>query len=238
MSIYILKLENDKYYVCKNSKSNLVLEDISSSINCGWVKLYKPKEIVETINITNNTDFEEDKHTLKYMKTYGIDNVRGGSFIDEDLDRNVYHVIETLINTQTEKNAFESYEKYSVEEIQTEINRLDKLRKKIFEINQFINTYQLELTPENLVFGSACGKYFINDASNKASTINDPKFNFSPHATPTEKALKINIVVKEHKKELEKLMKTVDDNCKDVKSTIEIINKKIEILYKVYSSKL
>jgi hypothetical protein len=46
---------------------------------------YKPIELIELL--PNCDDYDEDKHTIKYMDKYGIDTVRGGSFVLIQLDK-------------------------------------------------------------------------------------------------------------------------------------------------------
>ena len=77
-NIYILKLEENRYYVGKSKDIDKryiqhIFDDGSS-----WTQKYKPIEIIKVIN--NCDSFEEDKQVKQLMSIYGIDNVRGGSY--------------------------------------------------------------------------------------------------------------------------------------------------------------
>ena len=62
---------------------------------CAWTKKYKPTQI---IGLFPDCDvFDEDKYTIKYMKKYGIENVRGGSFCQVSLDRETKKCVERMI---------------------------------------------------------------------------------------------------------------------------------------------
>lgn len=77
ISIYILECEQGKYYV---GRSAYVRQRILSHFNkhgSEWTKLYKPKRIISTFV---GDAFDEEKYTLKTMETFGVDNVRGGSY--------------------------------------------------------------------------------------------------------------------------------------------------------------
>ncbi len=49
-----------------------------------WTKKYTPISLEKTI--ANASHFDEDKITKEYMATYGIENVRGGSYCAFDLN--------------------------------------------------------------------------------------------------------------------------------------------------------
>ena len=83
--IYVLKLQNNKYYVGKTTNPNFRLENHFKSQGCEWTKQHKPSEVVE---LFEGDDFDEDKYTLKYMSKYGIQNVRGGSWCQIKLSQN------------------------------------------------------------------------------------------------------------------------------------------------------
>lgn len=80
VTIYILKLKESKYYVGKTTDINQRLENHINNSGCAWTKLYPPIGIISIHE--NCDDFDEDKYTLKTMSQYGIDNVRGGSYVN------------------------------------------------------------------------------------------------------------------------------------------------------------
>jgi cellular nucleic acid-binding protein len=81
--IYTLKLQEGKYYIGKTNNPHFSL-DTSFNSNIAWTKIYKPIKVIEFIP---DKDISElDKYTIQYMDKYGIDNVRGGTFISTELD--------------------------------------------------------------------------------------------------------------------------------------------------------
>jgi len=83
--IYLLKCKGGKYYVGKANN------DLEKRINkhmrgkgCAWTKKYPA---IKRISVFNNADkFDEDKYTLKFMEKYGIENVRGGTYSNPELE--------------------------------------------------------------------------------------------------------------------------------------------------------
>jgi hypothetical protein len=93
--IFILKLENQKYYIGKTLIQNFNLKTNFNRLCSDWTKKYKPIKILELIS--NCSDCDEDIHTLKYMKIYGINNVRGGRFSELKLNKDNLIVIKKMI---------------------------------------------------------------------------------------------------------------------------------------------
>ncbi len=81
--IYVLKLENGKYYIGKTTNPSFRIESHFNSNGSAWTKKYRPVSI-ESI-IPDCDDYDEDKYTKKYMGKYGIENVRGGSYVQAEL---------------------------------------------------------------------------------------------------------------------------------------------------------
>jgi hypothetical protein len=82
--IYVIHLQNDKYYIGKTTNPHFRIETHFTNNGAEWTKLHKPIKILELI--PNCDDYDEDKYTYKYMDKYGIDNVRGGSYTSPILD--------------------------------------------------------------------------------------------------------------------------------------------------------
>jgi len=76
--IYALELDQNKYYIGKTCNPSFRMEQHFGSRGSVWTSLYAPLRMIELI--PDCDDFDEDKHTIKYMKKHGVDNVRGGSF--------------------------------------------------------------------------------------------------------------------------------------------------------------
>ena len=83
VSIYVLKLEQNKYYIGKSQNVYSRIQNHFNGNGSVWTKKYKPIDIVEVI--PNCSNFDEDKYTKIYMSQYGIDNVRGGAYVTTDL---------------------------------------------------------------------------------------------------------------------------------------------------------
>ena len=99
-TIYILKLEEGKYYVGRTKDLNKRTIEHFKLNGSEWTKKYKPVEILST-HIGDN--FEEEKLTLTIMDKYGIDNVRGGSYCKISLTDSEKEKIQQIIYSLTDK---------------------------------------------------------------------------------------------------------------------------------------
>lgn len=95
--IYVLKLQEGKYYIGKTSNPQFRLESHFSNSGSEWTKIYKPIKILEII--ANCDDYDEDKYTKIYMDKYGIDNVRGGSYTSVKLDTETKNQLVKISNS-------------------------------------------------------------------------------------------------------------------------------------------
>lgn len=102
--IYVLELIDNKYYVAKSEYASLRIDvyfgddDSKKPI---WTRKYKPISIVEII--TDGDDNDEDRYVLKYMKKYGIENVRGGTFSQVVLPASSLMLIDKMMSELTDQ---------------------------------------------------------------------------------------------------------------------------------------
>ena len=81
--IYVLKLEQGKYYIGKtNNIKRRYMEHLQGS-GASWTAKYKPLRLEKLLPSTN--PFDEDKYTKQYMTIFGINNVRGGTYVTDYL---------------------------------------------------------------------------------------------------------------------------------------------------------
>ena len=99
--IYILELENNKYYIGKTTNPDFRLEQHFNSSGSQWTKKYKPIKILELK--PNCDDYDEDKYTRMYMDKYGVNNVRGGSYVQIKLDKVTIENLEKMKRTTMDK---------------------------------------------------------------------------------------------------------------------------------------
>ena len=99
--IYAIKLEKGKYYIGKTSNPQFRLQSHFDSNGSEWTKIYKPLKIIEIK--ANCDDYDEDKITRQYMDKYGINNVRGGSFVSVNLDKSVIDTLKQMSNGTNNK---------------------------------------------------------------------------------------------------------------------------------------
>ena len=93
--IYILKLKEKKYYIGKTKNIEKRWNDHITGNGSGWTKKYKPISLITTVLSTSY--FDEDKYVKEYMSKYGIENVRGGTYSNIELDDNCISVLEKEI---------------------------------------------------------------------------------------------------------------------------------------------
>ena len=99
--IYALKLEQNKYYIGKTNIPHFRIENHFNSNGSEWTKMYKPLSILEIK--PNCDDYDEDKITRQYMDKYGIDNVRGGSFVSIILNKPTIDILQQMSNGTNNK---------------------------------------------------------------------------------------------------------------------------------------
>ena len=93
--IYILKLGDGKYYIGKTKNVEKRWAEHITGNGSGWTKRYKPMSLIKTV--VSTSFFDEDKYVKEYMSKYGIENVRGGTYSNIDLDANCISVLEKEI---------------------------------------------------------------------------------------------------------------------------------------------
>ena len=99
--VYILELKRGKYYVGKSKNPDKRIKDHFDGKGAAWTKKYKPIRVVE--KISDCTNYHEDMYTKMYMDTYGIDNVRGGSYVTVTLDPQTIKHLEATSISSTDK---------------------------------------------------------------------------------------------------------------------------------------
>ena len=83
-TVYVLKLIKGKYYVGKTDDITTRYQQHIDGGGSAWTRKYRPIHIEEIIRDADQ--FDEDKYVKMYMSKYGINNVRGGSYVTEKLD--------------------------------------------------------------------------------------------------------------------------------------------------------
>lgn len=91
-----MKLQSGKYYVGKtNNVEKRYREHITGYRSSYWTRKYKPVCIEKIYSDCDPLD--EDKITVKYMMTHGIDNVRGGPYVSINLGSDIKrHILQRI----------------------------------------------------------------------------------------------------------------------------------------------
>ena len=132
--VYILKLEENKYFIGYTRTVRNLNEQIEKMGNeIEWMIKYP---FIKILKIYNNCDkFDVDKYTKKYMEVYGIENVRGGIYYNVELGEKVIEQIkkefevESLYNKEIEEEEVEEDKDYiedSFDKIENEFEIINK----------------------------------------------------------------------------------------------------------------
>ena len=83
-NIYILRLTNGCYYVGKSDDPMRRYAEHVEGRGSAWTQRFHPVAVEKIVE--SASPFDEDKITKEYMARYGIDKVRGGSYVSIRLD--------------------------------------------------------------------------------------------------------------------------------------------------------
>lgn len=103
ITIYILELEDNKYYVGKTDNIVQCWKDHILGNNSYWTSQHKPISIIKVIEDCGD---DVDKYVKEYMVMYGIDNVRGGSYNQYKLSDNIVSDLEKELKTSNDIKDF------------------------------------------------------------------------------------------------------------------------------------
>jgi hypothetical protein len=120
--ITVFKLEQDKWYIHKSEEyTNLSKFNINTS---EFTTKYKP--IYQYHIYPDECDkYDIDKYVKKYMDTYGIDNVRGGTY--------------NILELTPEEKYFIQKELWSANDIIPDISLLTRLEEEL--LNEFDDNF-------------------------------------------------------------------------------------------------
>ncbi len=152
--IYVLQLENSKWYVGKTTNPDFRLESHFNSNGTGWTSKHKPIRLHQLI--PDCDDYDEDKYTLKNMEKYGINNVRGGSYVQIKLDKSTIDNLIKMSRGTTDKCFLCGKSGHFVKDCKdNEEYKIIKIDKHITELkNKFVNECkELDKTGNNILRG-------------------------------------------------------------------------------------
>lgn len=100
-TIYVLKLQGSKYYVGRTSDVQKRMAQHSSGRGSSWTRIHPVESLWK---IYKDCDpYDEDKYTLKLMDAYGVENVRGGTYIELELPKGQLDMIHRQIRMASDR---------------------------------------------------------------------------------------------------------------------------------------
>jgi len=236
--IYILELEEGKYYVGKTTNPNFRLKKHFDSNGSVWTQKFKPIRVIEII--PNCDDYDEDKYTKKYMDKYGIHNVRGGSFVSIILDETTIKMLDQM-NRGTNDRCFtcnsvthfsaDCPTKNQKDEITSEI---EKLQNKILELE---NQKKQKLIDEENAKKGTFDYYFENlfdfIQMKKEREINRNNYDVDGYPNPNARTGKDALPYAHSSLEDRRVSNVIAENkelvpaLESIYSSLDIINKRL-----------
>jgi len=108
MFVYIISLENNKYYVFFSIDPHIRIDTFKVPYQLNWLLINKPIRIIEKLPYSNG--FSINDYVFDYMKNYGINSTRGGDFSQVVLSKHQEYEISLYIDTNTNYKEVDSDE--------------------------------------------------------------------------------------------------------------------------------
>jgi hypothetical protein len=141
--VYVFFLENEKWLLHPSITQDEYYVLLECYLIYDFAKTHLPIRLFETIAIGD--DLEVDLYVKKYMRCYGIENVRGGSFVDEHLP--------STVTTALEKELQRDYYKKPtlIEEICRKYESIQQWRPQDIKVwRTWRNEYDFTEDPETI----------------------------------------------------------------------------------------
>ena len=90
--VFILQLEHGKYFVDCSKDPEKAMQEHVEGLGPLWTRIHRPIDMVKRIPFQRAEEL--DTYVKAAMRTYGLENVRGGSYSDarlKDSDRHALH---------------------------------------------------------------------------------------------------------------------------------------------------
>jgi len=152
VTIYVLELEHNKYYVGKSKEIDFCLEQHFNCNEIKWTQIHKPISVMELIK--NCEDSDVDKYTLEYMEGYGIKNVRGGSYYQIKLNKKNKSVINEILNMHQDDNNKNDTNSDTGSDIDNDIDSIND----VYDVINDDTTKKNIIIQENDVVCYRCGR--------------------------------------------------------------------------------
>ena len=94
-NIYVLELEGGNYYVGKSNNVEKRIQEHSFGKGSIWTRKFRPISLDKIVTVSS--PFDEDKVTKEYMSKYGINKVRGGTYVSHTLSQAEYDLLKKEI---------------------------------------------------------------------------------------------------------------------------------------------
>jgi cellular nucleic acid-binding protein len=89
--LYVIECQKGKYYIGKTKDVFKRFEEHKSGSGSAWTKKYPPIKLELCRSLQG--DHDENNITKDYMKKYGIENVRGGSYAQVTLSEDIIKLL-------------------------------------------------------------------------------------------------------------------------------------------------
>ena len=146
--IYVLELEDKHYFIHRATDKFPVQIMIEFEIYYDFVKLHKPKQVVEKILETDI--FQLDATVKRYMYEHGYAYVRGGSYSDVIMTKETEKfILNELINAETEYPEHEESYRYLLDEYFCKKWEYEDFLKEHEKVLENVSKYNIEKARNN-----------------------------------------------------------------------------------------